>query len=305
MFRLGLVITLALAAGCTRSFIEDYSRVEIHRDLVYAEVDDRPLRVDLYLPRERDSGSPPPIILWMHGGSWLFGTHHDCRIDWLAEEGYAVASVAYRTSLEAKWPAQLDDARAAVRWVRANAGTYGYSAERVAAAGMSSGGHVALMLGLDRSAGEESCVDAVLDYYGPTDLQAMSRDWVFSDWPGFPVRQLLGKSVRSDPDRAINASPYYRIRPKAPPVLLIHGEDDFVVPAAQSERFHEAYREANLDSQLVMVADAGHYGGSRYFGRDGPREQVLEFLRRTLAKPASMLDAKVPPAVESFHATAR
>jgi len=282
MVRLGLILSLALVAGCQLSFMEDPSRVEIRRDLVYAEIDDQPLAIDLYMPRDRAPGERPPIVLWMHGGSWLFGTHHDCRVDWLAEEGFAVASVAYRTSLEAKWPAQLEDSQAALRWVRKNAVTYGYNADRIAAIGMSSGGHVALMLGLDD---RERPVDAVISYYGPTDLKAMSNDYFFADWPGYPVRQLLGKSVEDDPDRAIGASPFYRIGRRGPPVLLIHGEDDFVVPVAQSEKFHQAYRRANLDSQLVMVADAGHYGGSRYFGRKGPRKQVLDFLRKHLRPP--------------------
>jgi len=287
MARLGLVVTLALLAGCTRSFIEDPTRVEIRRDLVYAEIDGKTLQIDLYMPRDVPEGTRPPIVLWMHGGSWMFGTHHDCRIDWLAEEGYAVASVAYRTSLEAKWPAQLEDSRTALRWVRENADAYGYSADRIAAAGMSSGAHVALMLGLDEADGGTPGLDAVISYYGPTDLKDLSNDYVFADWPGYPIRNLLGSSVKEDPDRAIGASPYYRINPAAPPVLLIHGEDDFVVPVAQSTRFHEAYVDANLDSQLVMVADAGHYGGSQYFGRNGPRKPVLEFLRRTLRERAS------------------
>jgi len=293
MIRLGFIVGLALVAGCTLSFIEDPSRVEIQRDLVYAEVDGKPLEIDLYMPRDRAPGVRPPIILWMHGGSWMFGTHHDCRIDWLAEEGFAVASIAYRTSLEAKWPAQLHDTKAALRWIRENADTYGYSRDRIAAAGMSSGGHVALMLGLD-----DGALSAVINYYGPTDLKAMASDYPFADWPGFPVRQLLGKSVEDDPDRAIGASPYYHIGERGPPVLLIHGEDDFVVPVAQSTRFHQAYREANLHSELVLVADAGHYGGSRYFGRKGPRKQVLDFLRRYLsADPA-------PPA-SGWHAVAK
>jgi len=279
MNRLALIATLALVPGCVLSFIEDPSRVEIRRDLVYAEIDGKPLEIDLYLPRDRDPHDLPPIVMWMHGGSWMFGTHHDCRIDWLAEKGFAVASVAYRTSLEEHWPAQLHDSKAAVRWIRENAAKYGYSAERIAAAGMSSGGHVALMLGLD---GDEPAIDAVISYYGPTDLRDMSLDYFFADWPGYPVRQLLGSSVEDDPERAIGASPFFRIGKTGPPVLLIHGEDDFVVPVAQSERFHQAYLDANLESQLVLVADAGHYGGSRYFGRDGPRKQVLEFLKRHL-----------------------
>jgi len=286
-----LVLVLAiLAPACTRSFIRDPSKVVIHRDIVYAEVDDRPLRLDLYLPRGRRT--PAPVVLWMHGGSWAFGTHHDCRLDWLAEHGYAVASVAYRKSLEAKWPAQLHDTKAAVRWIRAHGREHGLATRRVAAAGMSSGAHLALMLGLTNGRDEgdvgehldySSNVDAVVSYYGPTDLAWFARSTV-SSLTAPPIPLLLGEAPRDNPELAKAASPYYRIRPGSPPVLLIHGEDDFVVPRAQSEKFHERYLEANLSSQLVLVADAGHYGGNRYFGRDGPRGPVLEFLRKHLGE---------------------
>jgi acetyl esterase/lipase len=273
---------LALAA-CTRSFIEDESRVVIHRDLVYAEVEGEPLELDLYLPAERRG--PVPVVLWMHGGSWMYGTHHDCRIDWLAEEGFAVASVAYRKSIEAKWPAQLDDTRAAVRWLREHAREYGLRSDRMAAAGMSSGAHLALMLGLKRDPGDPvSSVDAVISYYGPTDLAWFGATSRVSNWKGLPIPMLLGVAPRDDPERAKAASPLYQIRDDSPPVLLIHGEDDFVVPKAQSESFHERYRKASLPSELVLVADAGHYGGDSYFGRNGPRKPVLEFLRRYLGE---------------------
>jgi len=289
--RTGLLTVLLLTA-CTRSFIRDESRVEIVRDVPYAWVDDKPLMLDLYLPAERNG--PVPLVIWMHGGSWVYGTHHDCRIDWLAEQGIAVASVAYRKSLEAKWPAQLFDVKAAVRWLRASGAQYGLRTDRIAAAGMSAGGHLALMLGLTGGQPEfegdvgtdgdrSSAVQAVISYYGPTDL-AWYRNSSLSNLSTQPIPLLLGATPKEDPERARAASPLYHVHPGSPPVLLIHGEDDFVVPTAQSEELHQRYLAASLQSQLVLVADAGHYGGSRYFGRDGPREPVLEFLRRELGE---------------------
>jgi acetyl esterase/lipase len=288
--RPALLIVLVLTA-CTRSFIEHEERVVIHRDLVYAEVDGHELELDLYLPADRPNGAP--VVLWMHGGSWMYGTHHDCRVDWLAEEGFAVASIAYRKSLEAKWPAQLHDTKAAVRWLRAHARQYGLRADRMAAAGMSSGAHLALMLGLKR--GEEegstgghreqpSSVEAVISYYGPTDLAWYGATLGAANWWGLPIPTLLGVAPRDDPERAKAASPIHQIRRDSPPVLLIHGEDDYLVPKTQSETFHRRYREASLSSRLVLVADAGHYGGSDYFGRNGPRKVVLDFLRRHLGE---------------------
>ena len=295
MYRVSLVLGLSLLAGCALSFIQDPRRVEIQRDLVYAEVDGKPLEIDIYMPSDREASKRPPLVIWMHGGSWMFGTHHDCRIDWLAEEGFAVASIAYRTSLEAKWPAQIHDTKAAIRWLRENEDRFGYDSSRIAAAGMSSGGHLALMLGMTNGEGDyegivgesfftSSDINAVISYYGPTDLSPIAEETTIANWPGHPVRMLLGAAPKDDPDRARDASPYYRIRDDGPPVLLIHGEDDFIVYPNQSERFHEAYREASLESSLVVVADAGHYGGGRYFGRDGPRKQVLDFLRKHLCR---------------------
>ncbi|MHC4452586.1 MAG: alpha/beta hydrolase fold domain-containing protein, partial [Planctomycetota bacterium] len=257
------LLLFLLSIACTRSFIEDEKRVVIHRDLVYAVVDGRELELDLYLPADRTSRTP--LVLWMHGGSWMYGTHHDCRVDWLAEEGFAVASIAYRKSLEAKWPAQLHDTKAAVRWLRAHAGQYRLRTDRMAAAGMSSGAHLALMLGLKRDEDEAehehpSSVDAVISYYGPTDLAWYGATSRTANWWGQPIPTLLGVAPRDDPERARDASPIYQIRRDSPPVLLIHGEDDHLVPKTQSETFHQRYREASLSSRLVLVADAGHYG---------------------------------------------
>jgi len=286
-----VVALLVLLAACTRSFIEDESRVEILRNLAYAEVDDQPLLLDLLLPHDRLD--PAPLVVWLHGGSWLFGTHHDCRIDWLAERGYAVASIGYRTSLEAKWPAQLHDAKAAVRWLRANAARYRLRTGRIAAAGMSSGGHIALMLGLTKGTEEgdlgshpeeSSSIEAVISYYGPTDLVWYDEESKLPHLSTQPIPLLLGATPRENPELARAASPLYWIHPGAPPVLLIQGEDDFIVPPVQSERFHARYRAAHLSSELVMVPDAGHYGGRNYFGRKGPREPVLNFLRRTIGE---------------------
>ncbi|MHC4956299.1 MAG: alpha/beta hydrolase fold domain-containing protein [Planctomycetota bacterium] len=293
MCRIGCLLLLATIAGCAMSFIEDPSKVVVKRNLVYAEIEDEPLELDIYLPRNTDPQNRPPLVVWMHGGSWLIGTHHDCRVDWLAEEGYAVASLAYRTSLQAKWPAQIHDAKAAVRWLRAHADEYGYNADKIAAVGMSSGGHLALMLGLtdqheqlEGKVGgafdERSTVDAVISYYGPTDLNALSAKYKFTNWAAAPVPLLLGASAEEDPVRARWASPYHSIGVTGPPVLLIHGENDSVVPPKQSERFHERYLEAGLHSEMIVVSNARHYGGQRYFGRDAPRQEVLDFLRRTL-----------------------
>ncbi|MCK4685413.1 MAG: alpha/beta hydrolase, partial [Pirellulales bacterium] len=114
------------------------------KNLQYAEVDGKPLLLDLYLP-EKPEGSP--LVVWVHGGGWKGGSKQKCFLKWLANFGYTVASINYRLVDVAKWPAQLHDCKAAIRWLRANAKTYGYNPDCVIAAGSSAGGHLVALLG--------------------------------------------------------------------------------------------------------------------------------------------------------------
>ena len=153
------------------------------KNIQYAEVDGKPLLLDLYLP-EKVEGSP--LVVWIHGGGWKGGTKEKCFVTWLSNFGYTVASINYRLVDVAKWPAQIHDCKGAVRWLRSNAHTYGYSPDCVIAAGASAGGHLAALLGttgghkeLEGDVGgnqeQSSRVQAVVDYYGATDFPLRSR----------------------------------------------------------------------------------------------------------------------------------
>ncbi|MEM8886252.1 MAG: alpha/beta hydrolase [Planctomycetota bacterium] len=278
------LLLLALA-GCARSFLDDPSNVAFHRDLTYATVDGEEMQLDLLVPRA--PVEPPTLIVWVHGGSWKYGTRRDIRIDWLVERGYAVASPSYRFAQDASWPAQLHDLKAAVRWLRAHGETYGYRTDRIAAAGMSAGGHLALMLSLTNgeNAGalgdhleQSSDVQGVIAYYAPTDLAYWGR-FQSSNRSSAPIPMLLGAAPRDDPERAKAASPIYRVGPKSPPALLVHGDEDSIVPVDQSRRLHERYASIGRPSQLVIVEGAGHVGNSTYFGNPRRRAEVLQFLK--------------------------
>jgi len=237
----------------------------------------RPLELDLVLPPESDR--PVPVVVFLHGGGWRLGSRHSAGpayrsadptpFEQVALAGVAVASVDYRLSGEAVWPAQLHDAKAAVRWLRRRAGELGIDPERVAAWGESAGGHLAALLGLTGGhpalegavgvTGPSSRVSAVAAWFAPTDLVGFAAD-TGAD-PADPTTreaQLLGAPPSTVPDRAAEASPVTHVSPTAPPVLLLHGRVDRFVPCVQSERLHDALRDVGAEVELHRYDDADH-----------------------------------------------
>jgi acetyl esterase/lipase len=237
----------------------------------------RPLEMDLWLPP--GTGDPAPVVVFLHGGGWRLGSRHSAGpafagaeptpFERVAQAGVAVASVDYRLSGEATWPAQLHDAKAAVRWLRARAGDVGVDPDRIAAWGESAGGHLAALLGLTGDdpvlegdvgvTGPSSAVSAVAAWYSPTDLV----DFV-TDTGGDPddattrEAQLLGAPPSTVPERAAQASPISHVRADAPPFLLLHGRADRLIPCVQSERLYAALVEAGVDAELDVHEDADH-----------------------------------------------
>jgi len=262
-----------------------------HTDLQFAERESGPLALDLYVP-ERESGSP--LVVSIHGGGWQSGdrtqTGDTLR---LVERGYALASVSYRLTDAATFPAQLRDCRAAIRWLRAHADEYGLDPDRVAAWGWSAGGHLAALLGTapDASFGgpavdsdvhpeQSHRVDAVLDFFGPTDLLAMGdhgsdRDHTTAD---SPEGKLVGGPVGERSDRARRASPQTHVDGTEPPFLVVHGSADRVVPRAQSNLFVSALADAD-DAVTYHVVAGGDHGG---FDDPAIPELVDGFLDRHL-----------------------
>ena len=268
--------------------------VRVERDVPYAGTDNPRQRLDIYLPETRRGADPLPVVVFIHGGAWLQGDKSAGRghlAPLVAGGEYAGVSVGYRLSGEAIWPAQIHDCKAAVRWVRANAGKYGWDAKRIAVMGTSAGGHLVAMLGaggdveeLEGDLGEHddasSRVRCVVDYFGPAELLAMGQaaSRMDHDSPDSPESRLVGGAIQEHKDAARSASPVTHVTKDDPPFLIIHGSDDPLVPYDQSVRLHEALTAAGVDSTLVKVEGGGHGG----FGTREPEARVRRFLDRHL-----------------------
>jgi acetyl esterase/lipase len=229
------------------------------RDVVYGELTGfRPLTLDVHLPR----ATPAPVILYLHGGGWRlgskksFGPHLNAAqtFDTITDAGFAVVSVDYRLSGEAKFPAQVDDARAALDWVRTTGAEHGLDGSRVVLWGESAGATIASLVALK----PESGVLGVVDWYGPTDLIAMAQGLSYKEAAATREAGWLGASPLDDPDLARSASPLYNVRTGAPPFHIEHGDSDEAVPQAQSTSFVEALRDAQAPVEFVSVTGANH-----------------------------------------------
>ena len=228
----------------------------------------RPLLLDLYLPATE--ADPAPLVVFMHGGGWLrgdrsmvspsFASWRPGPLARLAAAGFAVASVDYRLSGEARFPAQLEDVSAAVEWLTGQAAVYAFDPGRIVLWGESAGAHLAALLGL-RSTGPQ--VRGVVDWYGPADLAALDEQvgaaGALTDDP-LDTREarLLGAPVAEVPELARAASPISHVRAGAPPFLIAHGTADRAVPFSQSEALAAALAEAGVEVRFEAVDGADH-----------------------------------------------
>jgi len=244
--------------------------VVVHRDLAYVSGGHPRQVLDLYLPT---GARPAPLIVWIHGGAFRMGDKGDRVPFEMLEQGYAIASLNYRLSQHALFPAQIEDCKAAVRWLRAHADTYGLDPAHCASWGESAGGHLAAMLGTagpERSfeVGEylehSSRVQAVLDFFGPTDFAQMDAqrlpDGQIHDAPDSPESQLVGGPIQERPAEVTRANPATYVTPEAPPFLIVHGDRDPLVPYGQSLLLVDALRAAGVPVTFYTVVGAGHGG---------------------------------------------
>ncbi len=253
------------------------------RDLSIATLPSRELKLDLFFPH---NVTDTPLVVFIHGGGWEAGNYKNQEAVWLTDHGFAVANISYRMSYEAVFPAQIHDCKAAIRWLRAHAGEYGYDATRVGVIGTSAGGHLAMLLGvtggnqfLEGEVGghldQSSRVQAVVDLFGASDFVYRSRNQPSkTEDPQGPVYKLLGGAVTQNLAKAKRASPICHLTADDPPLLIVHGEKDDTVFPDQARRMNEAYKKACLDVSLVMLPDAGH-GGSG-FSEESVRQAIAE-----------------------------
>ncbi|MDA7915694.1 alpha/beta hydrolase fold domain-containing protein [Verrucomicrobia bacterium] len=252
-----------VAAGGTR----------VLRDLVYARVGERNLPLDLYLPAK--SSKPLPVLMWIHGGGWRSGKKGNAGpAKPLVERGFAVVDVEYRLSGEAIFPAQVQDCKAAVRWVRANAKKYDLDPDRIAVWGSSAGGHLVAFLGTsggvkefetDANEGFSSRVNLVVDWFGPTDLlqmndQAVKGARMDHNAPDSPESLLVGGPLQKEPFRsvAVKANPITYVSSDDPEFLIVHGDNDLLVSHKQSLMLNEALKKAGVKTTLQIVKNGGH-----------------------------------------------
>jgi len=257
-------------------------------DLEYGKAGGRAMLLDLYLPEKRDQ--PLPLIIWIHGGAWMGGSKDgpSPALRFTAK-GYAVAQVGYRLSQVAAFPAQIHDCKAAVRWLRANAAKYDLDPNKFVAWGASAGGHLVALLGTsggvaelegnDNDLKESSRVQAVVDWFGPTDFLHIgdAQSDIPHNAPDSPESKLIGGPILENKDKAAKASPITYVSKDAPPFLIMHGDRDRTVPFNQSELLYAALKKAGVDATLVPMKGAGHgFGGPEAIA------PVEEFLKRCL-----------------------
>jgi len=247
---------------------------------------------DLYLPGN-PGRRPFPLVVWIHGGAWLSGDKDWNNVKYLVRHGYALASVDYRFSTEARFPAQIQDCNAAMNFILAHATNFGIDPRRFVVAGGSAGGHLALLLGFARTNtefGADPAVKplAILDFFGPTDFNHMLDDLTtIHSESGLHLLhdagpKLLGEPVDQPSERAKNASPITYVNTACPPVLILQGGRDELVPARQSRRLQSALGQAGVKNQLILIEAAGHDGP--LFGTPEVEAGVVDFLNGILMK---------------------
>jgi acetyl esterase/lipase len=265
------VVALVLGFHADVSLAEKSSElhpVKSHVDIEFAKPGGIPLLLDLFVPTGLKE--KPPLVLFIHGGGWRQGDRKKNKLDWLPENGYAVASIEYRLSHEAIFPAQIHDCQTALDWLREHAAEFGYDPSRVIVAGASAGGHLAALMGVGKGVAEMensnaeplkavSRIIGILDYYGATDLIARAAlQPEECEQPNGKVYRLLGGKVSQKTDLARLASPLSHVSPDDPPLLILHGELDTTVPVSQSELLRDRYQSLGLEVQLHIKPGAGH-----------------------------------------------
>src|SRR5262245_60671979 len=261
------LLPLSVGAQPPRTSLPAGTRTE--RNLAYVKDGHERNKLDLYLPPQADA--PLPVVVWIHGGAWRAGSKDRCPATWAVAQGYAVGSLNYRLLQHAEFPAQIEDCKAAIRWLRANAKKYNLDPEHVGVAGASAGGHLAALLGTTGNVkelegkggneGQSSRVQAVIDLFGPTGIPTRNRE------QGNVLRYLTKY---------------------APPFLILHGDADKTVPIRHSERLTEALKKAGVEVQFVRKEGAGHGGPS--FQTDEARKSYQDFFDKHLKKSGPKKD---------------
>jgi acetyl esterase/lipase len=273
------------------------SNVTMHGDIVFASPRGyRPLTLDLYVPQ---SSKPVPLLIFVHGGGWAGGTARSAEVigdnfpemfATFSAKGYAVASINYRLSNEAKFPSQVQDLNAAIRFLRTKGATYGVDAERIVVWGASAGAHITMLAALDCNRGQldappasqaasppSTCVAAVVDWFGPTTLASQTPSATALAYIGCPPGECADKWQRAGILDALTA--------EAPPFLIVHGDADTTVPHAHSAELLAALQKLSVKAELHTVPKGNHlFRGAARPDIDAAIRATFAFVERHLKR---------------------
>jgi len=258
--------------------------------LPFARIGDRELKLDLHRPASAD---PAPLIVYVHGGAWRAGSRDQMPLGLLVKVGFAIASVDYRLTPEAPFPANVHDIKAAIRFLRAKAGDLNVDAKRIAIIGSSAGGHLAALVGVTNGNAElegaigdhrdqSSDIQAIVSFYGASNLTTiLSQSTPHGLKVRVPALELLfGGPIEEKGRLARLASPVFHVDGNDPPVLLIHGDQDAQMPINQSHELTGVCEKAGVPVRFEVVHGGAHGGEGFYTGEQ--LERVSEFLRGAL-----------------------
>ena len=271
---------------------------QVQKDLGYVPDGEPAQTLDLY-PSPQASEKPLPLIVWIHGGGWQGGSKAGCPALEFLSRGYVVASVEYRFSQKALFPAQIQDCQAAIRWLRANSKKYNIAPDHIGVWGESAGGHLVALLGtsggkkafaaIGGNDDQSDRVQAVCDFYGPADFHdvveqaASDKDAknIFKFSTGDePYSKLIGVHVGSDKQKDDAVSPVHYVTKDNPPFLILHGSVDQLVPYAQSVELADDLEKAGVSVVLQKLPGAGH--GGPQFGQPKMKELIANFFDKNL-----------------------
>lgn len=285
-----IVVSWAAAPAQDKTAAKLPAGVTHHRNLEYGTHERQ--RLDIFVPAKTDTA--PPLVVWIHGGGWQGGSKDGgSPAQVLLSKGYAVASINYRFSHHAPFPAQIHDCKAAIRYLRAHAKQYGYDTSKIGTWGASAGGHLVALLattggmkdleGDGEHKNQSSRIDAGIDWFGPADFLNWNEEGkpVRADLANNAIHKLFGGTIEAKKSLVKQASPINHITSDTAPLLLVHGDKDTLVPLHQSEIFLAKLKQAKVDADLFVVKGGGHGPG---FQAPDVVNACLSFLDRTIKK---------------------
>jgi acetyl esterase/lipase len=312
----GSVALVCAQVGKATALLPVPAGVVAHRELPYVDNGHARQVLDLYVPEK--AGEPLPLIVWIHGGAWSGGDKNGCPPlrQGYAQRGYAVASLNYRLSQHAPFPAQLEDCKAALRWLRAQAKKYHLDPAKIGVWGSSAGGHLVALLGV---AGDvkgfevgqhlefSSAVQCVMDDYGPTDFEQMDAHrppgaTMPHSVPNSPESRLIGGLITlpENRDKVQRANPIMYVSKGDAPFLINHGDIDPTVPHHQSELLFAALQAAGVPVRFNTVKGGGHGAGFGGAELDKMRRDFLELHLKGMKNDAAQWPAAMRSSTDAI-----